>query len=57
MRRALNFVMADHIDNVLGLALDFSSVKSQAKKEDALLPILGEAAERPGRVAVHPGSR
>ncbi|HEX2999832.1 MAG TPA: S16 family serine protease, partial [Armatimonadota bacterium] len=50
VRRALNFVTADHIDNVLGVALDFSAANSQAKipakKDDAVLPIIGEGGDR-----------
>ena len=46
VRRALGFITAGHIDDVLDVALDFSSVKPQPKKEDALLPIIGDV-ERP----------
>jgi ATP-dependent Lon protease len=47
VRRALNFVTADHVDNVLDIALDFSSAKKQAKSEEPLLPIIGESSEHP----------
>jgi ATP-dependent Lon protease len=47
VRRALNFVTADHIDNVLDVALDFTNVKPYVRKEEAMLPILDSGAERP----------
>ena len=47
VRRALNFVTADHIDNVLKIALDFSSMKTVKKSGEALLPIIPENGERP----------
>jgi ATP-dependent Lon protease len=46
VRRALNFVTADHIDNVLDIALDFSMVKVQPKSEETLLPLLTDSTER-----------
>ncbi len=46
VRRALNFVTAEHIDNVLKIALDFSSVKTVLKSGENVLPILGEGGER-----------
>ena len=51
VRRALSFVTADHIDNVLDIALDLSSLKQTAKKDEALLPILGDSIERPDQGA------
>lgn len=46
VRRALNFVSADHIDNVLDIALDFSAAKLVAKSDDTLRPIIGDSGER-----------
>ncbi|NLA86001.1 MAG: endopeptidase La, partial [Clostridiales bacterium] len=46
VRRAMNFVTADHIDNVLDIALDFSTVKILPKNEEKHLPIIGEGNER-----------
>ncbi len=43
VRRALNFVTADHIDNVLDIALDFTAVRVLLKNEEPLLPIIGES--------------
>ncbi|UOO36904.1 endopeptidase La [Oscillospiraceae bacterium CM] len=45
VRRALNFVTADHIDNIIKVALDFSSVVP-FKPEEALCPVLGESGDR-----------
>ncbi len=46
VRRALNFVTAEHIDNVLKIALDFSAVKAVVKGGENVMPILGENGER-----------
>ncbi len=46
VRRALNFVTADHIDNVLDIALDFSSAKLIAKTDEKICTIIGESNER-----------
>ncbi|NLT14178.1 MAG: endopeptidase La [Clostridiales bacterium] len=46
VRRALNFVTADHIDNILDIALDFSSVKVIQKNEEPHLPMIGDGNER-----------
>ncbi len=46
VRRALNFVTADHIDNVLDIALDFSTVKILPKNEEKHHPIICEGSER-----------
>lgn len=46
VRRSLNFITADHIDNVLDVALDFSAMKQQTKKDDALLALLNDGNER-----------
>ena len=46
VRRALNFVTAEHIDNVLKIALDFSSVVAMKKTGESVLPILGDNGER-----------
>jgi ATP-dependent Lon protease len=43
VRRALNFVTADHIDNVLDIALDLTAVKILPKNEEPLLPIISES--------------
>ncbi|MEL4105956.1 endopeptidase La [Oscillospiraceae bacterium WX1] len=45
VRRALNFVTADHIDNIIKVALDFSSVVP-FKPEEARCPVLGESGDR-----------
>lgn len=46
VRRALNFVTADHIDNVLDIALDFSSLKKPTKNDEPLIPLLNDSNER-----------
>ena len=46
VRRSLNFVTADHIDNVLKIALNFSAVKAVKKAGENVLPILGDNSER-----------
>lgn len=40
VRRALHFVTAEHIDNILDVALDLSNVKPYVKPEEPMLPIL-----------------
>ena len=45
VRRALNFVTADHVDGILDIALDFSAMKIQTKNEEPILPIINESAE------------
>jgi ATP-dependent Lon protease len=45
VRRALSFVTAEHIDNILNVALDFSNVTPYVKPEEPLLPILPEGGE------------
>jgi ATP-dependent Lon protease len=52
VRRALNFVTADHIDNVLDVALDFNTVKIMPKNEEPLLPVIGESerTEQPAAI-------
>ena len=46
VRRALNFVTADHIDQILDIALDFSSAKVMKKNEELHLPMISESNER-----------
>jgi ATP-dependent Lon protease len=46
VRRGLNFVTAEHIDNVLDIALDLSSAQLAAKSGDALVGMIGENNER-----------
>ena len=38
----MNFVTADNIDNVLDIALDFSSAKLSALTEDSKLALISE---------------
>ncbi len=47
VRRALHFVTAEHIDNILDVALDLSNVKPYVKPEEPMLPII-ESTERNG---------
>jgi ATP-dependent Lon protease len=47
VRRALHFVTAEHIDNILDVALDMSNVKPYVKPEEPMLPII-ESTERNG---------
>lgn len=46
VRRALHFVTASHIDNVINVALDFSSVKSSKINDEPIIPVLSETGER-----------
>lgn len=46
VRRALNFVTAEHIDNVLDIALDFSSAKLVAKTDETICHMIGDSSER-----------
>ncbi len=51
VRRALNFVTADHIDNILDIALDFSAVQVLPKTEEPMIPLLGDNTDRPDPAA------
>lgn len=47
VRRALNFVSAEHIDKILDIALDFSTVVRPVKSDETLKPILSDSTDRP----------